>query len=42
MTAPYVAASAAVLILHRRVLDVLSLGDDEASSLGLESPARGS
>ncbi len=35
VTAPYVAASAAVLILHRRVLDVLSLGDDEASSLGL-------
>jgi iron complex transport system permease protein len=24
-----------VLVLHRRVLDVLSLGDDEAASLGL-------
>jgi iron complex transport system permease protein len=32
---PYIAASSAVLFLHRRVLDVLSLGDDEASSLGV-------
>lgn len=35
LAAPYVAASAAVLVLHRRVLDVLSLGDDEAASLGV-------
>ena len=34
--APYVAASSLVLVLHRRVLDVLSLGDDEASSLGVD------
>jgi iron complex transport system permease protein len=34
--APYVAASSLVLVLHRRVLDVLSLGDDEAASLGVE------
>jgi iron complex transport system permease protein len=25
-----------VLVLHRRVLDVLSLGDDEAASLGVD------
>jgi iron complex transport system permease protein len=30
--APYVAASSLVLVLHRRILDVLSLGDDEAAS----------
>ncbi|HKC77038.1 MAG TPA: iron ABC transporter permease, partial [Gaiellaceae bacterium] len=34
--APYVAVSSLVLVLHRRVLDVLSLGDDEASSLGID------
>ena len=34
--APYIAASSLVLVLHRRVLDVLSLGDDEASSLGID------
>jgi iron complex transport system permease protein len=34
--APYVAASSLVLVLHRRVLDVLSLGDDEAASLGVD------
>src|SRR5207237_8871306 len=34
--APYVAVSSLVLILHRRVLDVLSLGDDEAASLGVD------
>ena len=33
--APYVAASSLVLVLHRRVLDVLSLGDEEAASLGV-------
>jgi iron complex transport system permease protein len=32
---PYVGVSAAILIAHRRVLDVLSLGDEEAASLGL-------
>ena len=34
--APYIAASALVLVLHRRLLDVLSLGDDEAASLGVD------
>jgi iron complex transport system permease protein len=34
--APYVAASSLVLVLHRRVLDVLSVGDDEAASLGID------
>jgi cobalamin transport system permease protein len=34
--APYIAVSSLVLVLHRRVLDVLSLGDDEASSLGID------
>ena len=33
---PYVALSSLVLVLHRRVLDVLSLGDDEAASLGVD------
>ncbi|TMK84333.1 MAG: iron ABC transporter permease, partial [Actinobacteria bacterium] len=32
---PYIVVSAVVLLLHRRVLDVLSLGDEEAASLGL-------
>ena len=33
--APYIAVSALVLLLHRRVLDVLALGDEEAASLGI-------
>jgi iron complex transport system permease protein len=33
---PYIVVSSLVLILHRRVLDVLSLGDDEAASLGVD------
>jgi cobalamin transport system permease protein len=33
---PYIAVSSLVLILHRRVLDVLSLGDEEAASLGVD------
>jgi iron complex transport system permease protein len=32
---PYVAVSAAFLVWHRRLLDVLAVGDDEASSLGV-------
>lgn len=36
---PYVVASVAVIALHRRVLDVMAVGDVEASSLGI-SPAR--
>jgi iron complex transport system permease protein len=34
--APYILVSSLVLVLHRRVLDVLSLGDDEARSLGID------
>jgi iron complex transport system permease protein len=33
---PYIAVSAAIILLHRRVLDVLSLGDEEAASLGID------
>jgi iron complex transport system permease protein len=36
LAAPYILLSSGMLILHRRVLDVLSLGDDEASSLGVD------
>jgi iron complex transport system permease protein len=32
---PYAAISAAVVIAHRRVLDVLRVGDDEAQALGV-------
>jgi iron complex transport system permease protein len=32
---PYVVVSAALLIMHRRILDVLTLGDEEAASLGI-------
>jgi iron complex transport system permease protein len=32
---PYVVVSASVLIMHRRILDVLTLGDEEAASLGV-------
>src|SRR5205814_7283189 len=33
---PYVSVSSVVLVLHRRVLDVLSVGDDEAATLGVD------
>jgi iron complex transport system permease protein len=36
VAAPYIAVSSIVLVLHRRVLDVLSLGEDEAASLGID------
>ncbi|NOY56202.1 MAG: iron ABC transporter permease [Actinobacteria bacterium] len=32
---PYVAIGGVVILLHRRMLDVLSLGDEEASALGV-------
>jgi iron complex transport system permease protein len=35
LVAPYVAVSSAVLLLHRRLLDVLSVGDEEAATLGI-------
>jgi iron complex transport system permease protein len=34
---PYVAVTTAVLLAHRRALDVLSVGDDEATALGLRT-----
>lgn len=33
---PYATVSAAVLLAHRRLLDVLSVGDEEASALGID------
>ncbi len=36
LVVPYIAVSSAIIVLHRRVLDVLSLGDEEAASLGIE------
>jgi iron complex transport system permease protein len=35
LLAPYAAVAAVVVLLHHRELDVLSVGDEEASSLGL-------
>ncbi len=35
LVAPYIAVSAGVLLTHRRVLDVLRVGGDEAASLGI-------
>jgi iron complex transport system permease protein len=35
MVTPYVVVSTAVLLLHRRHLDVLRVGDEEASTLGI-------
>ena len=34
---PYVAVSTGVLLLHRRLIDVLSIGDEEAESLGVRA-----
>ncbi|HEY3922649.1 MAG TPA: iron ABC transporter permease [Gaiellaceae bacterium] len=36
LVAPYVLVSSSVLLLHRRLLDVLAVGDDEASTLGID------
>lgn len=35
LAAPWIALSAGVLLAHRRILDVLSVGDEEAASLGV-------
>jgi iron complex transport system permease protein len=35
VAAPYIVVSSIILVLHRRILDVLSLGDEEAASLGI-------
>jgi iron complex transport system permease protein len=34
---PYVALTSAVLLAHRRVIDVLGVGDEEATALGLDA-----
>jgi iron complex transport system permease protein len=34
---PYFVLSAAAILLHRRLLDVLSVGDEEAESLGVRT-----
>lgn len=34
---PYVVVSATAILLHRRLLDVMSVGDEEAESLGLRA-----
>jgi iron complex transport system permease protein len=36
LAAPYILVSATVLVMHRRLLDVLTLGDEEAASLGVD------
>jgi iron complex transport system permease protein len=36
VASPYIVVSALVLLLHRRVLDVLSVGDEEAAALGVD------
>jgi iron complex transport system permease protein len=36
LVTPYIVLSSVVILMHRRVLDVMSLGDDEAASLGLD------
>jgi iron complex transport system permease protein len=33
---PYMVASWAILLLHRRLLDILAVGDEEASSVGVD------
>jgi iron complex transport system permease protein len=37
LVAPYACASLAVIVAHRRLLDVMSVGDEEAGSLGLDT-----
>lgn len=36
LVAPYVVVSSVILLMHRRQLDVLGVGDEEAASLGTE------
>jgi cobalamin transport system permease protein len=36
LAGPYIVCSATVILLHRRLLDVLSVGDEEAAGLGLD------
>ncbi len=36
LVSPYIAVSIVTLLLHRRLIDVLAVGDDEAASLGVD------
>jgi len=36
LVAPYIVVSCVILLLHRRQLDVMRVGDDEAASLGMQ------
>lgn len=38
VASPYVGVSALAILLHRRMLDVLSVGDEEAATLGVNVP----
>jgi cobalamin transport system permease protein len=38
VASPYVGVSSLAILLHRRLLDVLSVGDEEAASLGVDVP----
>ena len=35
LVAPYIVVSASVILIHRRLLDVLAVGDEEAATLGV-------
>jgi iron complex transport system permease protein len=37
LVVPYALASSVVILLHRRLIDVLAVGDDEAASLGVRA-----
>jgi len=37
LVVPYALVSTTVIVLHRRLIDVLAVGDDEASSLGVQA-----
>jgi iron complex transport system permease protein len=38
LIAPYVAVSAVAMLIHRRLLDVLRVGEEEATTLGVNVP----
>lgn len=38
LVAPYLVVAGGVLVAHRRMLDMLSVGDEEAASLGVNTP----
>ena len=37
LVVPYALCSTVAIVLHRRLIDVLAVGDDEASSLGVRA-----